>query len=101
MIDIERNKGVQYADWLEVDDPIFGQTQQLDRGQLVDRKVVDVLENIQVYVAEHQTLYSLHPALGVPEHRAFYYQAPLQLSRLTAAAIDELRAKQKIELAAG
>lgn len=76
-----------------MDDPIFGQTQQLNGSQLVNGKVIDVLKYIQVHVAEHQTLYSLHSALGVPEHCAFYYQAPLQFSGLTAAVVDELRAE--------
>lgn len=82
-----------------MDNPIFGQTEQFNRSQLVNGKVIDVLKNVQVHVAEHQTLYPLYSALGVPEHCAFYYQAPLQFGGLTAA-VDELRAKQKIELAA-
>lgn len=90
MVDVERNESVQYADGLKVDDPIFRQTQQLNRSQFVNGKVINVLKNVQVHVAEHQTLYSLHSALGVPEHCAFYYQASLQFDGLAAAATDEL-----------
>ena len=100
MVDIEGNESVQDADWLKVDDPIFGQTQQFDRCQFVNRKIIDILEYVQVHVAQHQALYPLHSALRVPEHCAFHYQASLQLGGLAAVAIHELRAEQEIEFAA-
>jgi hypothetical protein len=82
VVDIKCDKRIEDSDRLQVDDPIFGKTEQFNGGELVYPEIIHIFKLIQIHITENQTFYPLDSAFGVPEHRALQDKTSLEFNLL-------------------
>lgn len=68
VVDVQAEQCVQVGEGMEMGYLVFGETQQLDRDQLLDLEIFGVVELLQADVFEDERFYFVDALLGVPEH---------------------------------